>query len=154
MISKGRFPLEICVWLQLSLFSLLDLGQVQNSKPAVLFSDLVERSETGYCWEAYGEAFGNLMSQSFVFFCVFVSVHTYDIQVLFKLFKCQIRSKISLVRRERIRVVVCVFVALTVSVSAGKRMLGCSVSLHDFAEWTEAYRQRCMCQCQATWTST
>lgn len=68
MISKGRFPLEICVWLQLSLFSLLDLGQVQNSKPAVLFSDLVERSETGYCWEAYGEAFGNLMSQSFVFF--------------------------------------------------------------------------------------
>ena len=104
-----------------------------------------------------GSLWGSLwqLDESVVcFFCVFVSVHTYDIQVLFKLFKCQIRSKISLFRRERIRVVVCVFVALTVSVSAGKRMLGCSVSLHDFAEWTEAYRQRCMCQCQATWTST
>ena len=46
-----------------------------------------------------GSLWGSLwqLDESVVcFFCVFVSVHTYDIQVLFKLFKCQIRSKISL----------------------------------------------------------
>ena len=129
MISKGRFPIEISVWLQLSLKKAVGPGSGSEFQASgALFrlgGTIRNRLLLGSLW---GSQRGNFHESVVCFFCVFVSVHTYDTQVLFKLFKCEIRSKISLFRWERIRVVVCVFV--------------------------EAYRQRCMCQCQAKWTST
>ena len=71
MVSK-RHPLSS---FRCGFIELLGLGlQVQNSKPAILFSDLVERSETGYCSKLMGKLWE--LDELVVF--LFVSVCTYN----------------------------------------------------------------------------
>ena len=90
------FPNDTLVHLGVASLS-CSLGlQVQNSKPAILFSDLVERSETGYCSKLMGKLWE--LDELVVF--LFVSVCTYN------KYCSSVKSvQRSLSRWERIRVV-------------------------------------------------
>ena len=103
-------------------------------------------------WKLMGKPLGNWWVSRF--FLCFVSVRTYHkccwscLSVKF--------VQISLFRWERTWVVVHVYLSIFPGFcfNSGEKNVGMQRFFHDFAEWIQAYRQRCMCQCQATWTST